>query len=107
VTAVDKDEYLARISDAAGLLSWRIGVWNHLGYAAPEPGQTAIPPLGERSADAITGAHGAIEVIDEMTRDLHALRSQLVSELRANEDALMAWSDAKLAAGRAGRDGAS
>jgi hypothetical protein len=81
------DHYLERITDAAELLTWRVGVWNDLGYASPEPGQHAIPPLGERSADAIEGAHGAIAVIDQMSRDLHALRAQLVGEIRTDQDA--------------------
>jgi hypothetical protein len=45
-----------------------------------------IPPLGERSAEAIKAAHGAIEVIDEIVRDLYRLRGQLITELRADED---------------------
>jgi hypothetical protein len=44
------------------------------------------PPLGERSAEAIKGGHGAMEVIDEIVRDLHRLREQLVDELRADQD---------------------
>jgi hypothetical protein len=81
------DQYLARIGDAAGLLAWRIGVWNDLGYASPEPGQKAVPPLGQRSDESIAGARGAIEVIDGMTRDLRALRIALAGEIRADQDA--------------------
>jgi hypothetical protein len=94
------------IEEAAGLLAVRVAAWNHFGYAAPESGQAAIPPLGERNAAAITAGHGAIEVIDDLLRDLHSLRGQLVSELRANEDALAAHTDAMLAESRARRDGA-
>jgi hypothetical protein len=75
------------IEDAAGLLAVRIGAWNHFGYVAPERGQAAIPPLGERSAEAIKAGHGAVEVIDEIVRDLYRLREQLVGELRADSDA--------------------
>ena len=74
------------IEDAAGLLAVRIGAWNHFGYAAPQSGQAAIPPLGERSADAIKAGHGAIEVIDEIIRDLDVLRGQLITEFRTDED---------------------
>lgn len=87
----DKDLVLdlavARISDAIGLLNWRVGVWQDLGYASPLPGQHAIPPLGQRSPEAIEGARGAIEVIDGMLRDLRGLRGQLADEIRADQDA--------------------
>jgi len=94
------------IEDAAGLLAVRLGAWNHFGYRAPEDGQAAIPPLGERSAEAIRAGHAAIEVIDQIIRDLHTLRGQLVTELRADEDATAARIDAMLAESRDRRDGA-
>jgi hypothetical protein len=76
------------IEEAAGLLNLRIAEWHDFGYAnPPAPHCKTIPPLGERSADAIKGAHGAIEVIDELVRELHALRAQLVTEIRADQDA--------------------
>jgi len=79
------------IAEAADLLNFRIGEWHDFGYATPPtPTCKTIPPLGERSAEAIKGAHRAIEVIDEIVRDLHRLREQLIGELRANEDALNA-----------------
>jgi hypothetical protein len=77
------------IEEQAGLLAFRVGAWNELGYTDPEEGQAAIPPLGERSAEAITAGHAAVETIDEMIRDLHSLRAQLVTELRQNQDILM------------------
>jgi hypothetical protein len=92
--------------DAGELLGVRIGAWNHFGYAAPESGQAAIPPLGERSAAAVTAGYAAVEAIDQLTRQLYALRQQLTGELRANQDAVMASSDARLAKARARRDGA-
>ena len=95
------------IEDAAGLVAVLIGAWNHFGYAAPESGQAAIPPLGERSAEAIKAGHEAAEAIDKLIRDLHSLRGQLVSELRADEDARAVRVDAMLAEARARRDGAS
>lgn len=91
------------IEETAGLLAFRIGAWNELGYADPVDGQAAVPPLGKRSAEAITAGHSAVETIDEMIRDLHNLRAQLITELRANEEALMAWSDARIAGQRDGQ----
>ncbi len=91
---------LGPLEDAAGLLAVRVGAWNHMEY--PEN----VPPLGERNADAIKAGHGAVEVIDEIIRDLHCLRSQLVTELRADEDARAARVDQMLAETRARRGGA-
>jgi hypothetical protein len=92
------------LEDQAGLLAVRIGAWNHFGYAVPESGQAAIPPLGERSADAIKAGHGAIEVIDGITRDLYRLRDQLIVELRTDEDVRGRRVDAMLAEARARRE---
>ena len=94
----------AGIEDATGLLAVRIGAWNHFGYAAPESGQAAIPPLGERSAEAIKAGHGAIEVIDEIVRELHSLRDVLIIELRTDEDVRAVRVDAMLAEARARRE---
>jgi hypothetical protein len=75
------------IAELAELIQWRVGVWHDLGYENPPmPDCKAIPPLGERSASAIKGAHAAVEAIDELTRQLSGLRQQLVGELRADED---------------------
>ena len=94
------------IADAAELLAVRVGAWNCFGHPDPEDGQAGIPPLGERNAEAITAGHGAIEVIDKIMRDLHAVRSQLIDELRANADENNRRVDAMLAESRARRDGA-
>jgi hypothetical protein len=65
------------IEDAAGLLAVRIAAWHDFGYATPPaPHCKPIPPLAECSAEAIKAGHGAIEVIDEIVRDLHVLRGQ-------------------------------
>ena len=50
-----------------------------------------IPPLGERSAEAIKAGHGAIEVIDETVRDLYRLRKAdhrraLLSDFHAGQE---------------------
>jgi hypothetical protein len=76
------------IEKTAGLLNLRIAEWHDFGYATPPaPTCKTIPPLGERSAEAIKAGHSAIEVIDEIVRDLHRLREQLAGELRADQDA--------------------
>lgn len=72
-----------------------VGAWNHYGYASPEPGQAPIPPLGERSAEAIRAGHGAVKAIDELLRELQSLRGQLVTELRTDEDVRAAAIDAR------------
>jgi hypothetical protein len=84
------------LEEQASLIQWFVGVWHDLGYEdPPTPDCHPIPPLGKRDARAIKGAHQAIEEIDKLTRQLYALREQLVGELRQNEDALMARLDAK------------
>ncbi len=75
------------IEEAAGLLNFRVAEWHDLGYETPPtPDCKSIPPLGERSAEAIKAGHGAIEVIDEIIRDLGLLRGQLIRELGEDED---------------------
>jgi len=92
------------LEELAGLISFRVGGWHDFGYAdPPAPDCKPIPPLGERSAQAITAGHDAVEAIDELTRQLYALRQQLTAELRANHEALMASSGELLATCRAGR----
>jgi hypothetical protein len=87
----------AGITGLADLINFRIGAWHDFGYdTPPAPGCKAIPPLGERSAEAITAGHGAIEAIDELTAQLHMLRGQLVSELREDSDIRAARIDAML-----------
>jgi hypothetical protein len=94
------------VAEPADALNWYIGVWNELGYAnPPTPECKAIPPLGERSAEAIKGAHEAVRVIDEIIRDLHAVRNQLIDEVRTNEDLLNQRVDAMLAKGELSTDG--
>jgi hypothetical protein len=87
------------LAEQAQLIVWHVGVWHDLGYPEPlpSPGCHPIPPLGERPASAIKGGHDAIRDIDELIRQLHALREQLVSELRQDEDIRAARVDAMLA----------
>lgn len=78
------EEWLG-VVEAAETLNWYLGVWHDLGYAnPPAPGCKTIPPLGERSAEAVKGARDAIEVIDTMIRELRAVRDQLTDELKAD-----------------------
>lgn len=87
------EEWLG-VVEAAESLNWYVAVWHDLGYAdPPAPECKTIPPLGERSAEAVKGAHGAhgahgaIEVIDIMVRELQAVRGTLTDELKADEAA--------------------
>jgi hypothetical protein len=92
------------IEELAGLINWYVGVWHDLGYEdPPTPDCKPIPPLGERSAEAIKGGHDAIESIDQLTQQLYALRQQLVGELRTDEDVRGRRVDAMLAEARASR----
>jgi hypothetical protein len=93
------------IAEEADFLNFRIGAWHDFGYVTP-PTQDCkqIPPLGERSTEAIKAGHGAIEMIDEIVRELYQVREQLADELRADEDIRAARVDAMLAEGHARRE---
>jgi hypothetical protein len=83
------------LAEMVGLINFRIGAWHDFGYAdPPTPECKTIPPLGERSVEAIKGAQGAVQAIDELLRELHQLRQALIGELRANANALNARVDA-------------
>ncbi len=86
------------LEDLAGLINFQVGAWHDFGYEVPPaPECKPIPPLGERSAEAITAGHEAIEAIDELSRQLYRLREQLISELRQDEDLRAVRVDALLA----------
>ena len=53
------------------------------------PHYATIPPLGERSASAITAGHEAVKDIDRLIARLHEIRACLVGELREDEDIRM------------------
>ena len=59
------------VEDLVGLIAVRVGIWNDNGYPEPLPfeGAHPVPPLGQRSADNFKAAQGAVEAIDELTRD--------------------------------------
>jgi hypothetical protein len=106
-TSIPQDT-AAGLAELADLVNFRVGAWHDFGYAdPPTPECKAIPPLGERSAVAIRNGHQAIRDIDEMVRQLHALRAQLARELRQDEDIRAVRVDALLAEHAARRaDGA-
>lgn len=91
-------DYSLGLEEQAGLISFRIGAWHDFGYEKPPtPECYTIPPLGERSANAIKAGHDAVKDIDDLLRQLHNLRGQLVAELRADEDIRARRVDAMLA----------
>ena len=91
----------AGLGELADLINGRVAAWQDFGYAnPPAPDCKPVPPLGERSANAIYNGHQAVRDIDEMTRQLYALREQLVGELREDSDIRAARVDAMLAARR-------
>lgn len=98
------------IGDLAEHVYFLVGAWKDFGYEVPPaPDCKAVPPLGERSANAVKSGHEAVRTIDQLTRQLCQLRGQLVGELRRDEDLRAARVDAMLAERqreRAGVDGA-
>jgi hypothetical protein len=86
------------VSGLPWLINFFVGAWHDFGYEVPPaPECKPVPPLGERSAEAIRAGHEAVGVIDELVRQLYALRSQLVGELRQDEDVRAARVDPMLA----------
>lgn len=85
------------IEEAGAVIQGLVGAWHDFGYETPPgPGPyKLIPPLGERSADAIRAGHRAVDEIDKLTRQLSQLREQLTGELRRNADLVMGRLDAK------------
>jgi hypothetical protein len=97
------DDIAAGLEELAGLINFRIGSWQDFGYAQPPAPECAtIPPLGERSANAIDAGHEAIRDIDQLIAQLHQVRARLVSELRQNEDICAARIDAMVTERRGG-----
>lgn len=79
------------LEEMAGLIHFRVGAWQDFGYEQPPTPQSAtIPPLGDRSVNAVKAGHEAIKDIDRLIARLHQVRAQLVSELRRDEDIRMA-----------------
>ncbi len=75
------------LEDLAGLIHFRVGAWQDFGYAEPPTPECAtIPPLGERSANAIQAGHEALKDIDQLIARLRRVRAQLADELRQDEN---------------------
>ena len=75
------------LEELAGLIHFQAGAWEDFGYRNPPgPDCKTIPPLGERSAQAIRAGHEAIANIDLLIGRLRAARAELVTQLRQDED---------------------
>lgn len=75
------------ITSQSELINVLIGCWEENGYRnPPTPDCATIPPLGERSAEAVAYGHRAIKEIDTLLAELHKLRGTLVNELRQNDE---------------------
>ena len=86
-----REDLAAGLAELAGLINFRVGAWHDFGYEEPPaPDCATIPPLGERSANAIKAGHEAVRDIDQLIARLHRLRAELVGELRQDEDIRMA-----------------
>ena len=77
----------ARLEDPMGVLSVALGQWE-------DRDDTKAQPEVRRAANT------AMDAIDGMLRDLHAMRSRLVGEIRDSDDAAAARADAMLANAR-------
>ena len=78
----------ARLEDPMGVLSVALGQWE-------TRDDTKAQPEVRRAAST------AMTEIDRMLAELHAMRSRLVGEIRASDDAFAALVDARLAAAKA------
>ena len=81
------DDALSTIRSHADDLGAWLGIWVH---------------RSEPDAHARRCASDAVDAIDAMLRDLHAVRARLVGEIRASDDATAARADALLRRGREG-----
>jgi hypothetical protein len=96
--AVSAPDFSRGLEELAGLINFQVGAWHDFGYEVPPaPECKPVPPLGERSAEAIKAGHEAVKAIDDLTRQLYGLREQLVGELRQDEDLRAERVDAMLA----------
>ena len=77
----------ARLEDPMGVLAIALGQWGTRDDTRPQP-------------EVRRAANTAMDEIDLMLRELYAMRSRLVTEIRASDDATAARVDAMLGAGR-------
>ena len=73
----------AKLEDPMGVLSIALGQWEGRDDTRPQP-------------EVRRAANTAMDAIDGMLRDLYAMRSRLVTEIRASDDATAARVDAML-----------
>ena len=74
----------AKLEDSVGVLSVSLGQWQD----------------GRPRAYARHAANTAMNAIDDMLRELYAMRARLVSEIRVSDDAAAARAGAMLEAGK-------
>jgi hypothetical protein len=79
----------AKLDDPVGVLSVALGQWEDRDDTRPQ-------------AEARRAANTAMDPIDAMLAELHAMRSRLVDEKRAGDDAAMAGVDVMLSRPAAG-----
>lgn len=75
----------ARLSALAATLGWSLTVWATRDDTGPQP-------------EVRQAANDALDAIDALSRELHAVRARLVSEIRESDDASAARVDALLTA---------
>ena len=74
----------AKLEDPMGVLSVALGQWERRDDSKPQP-------------EVRRASNTAMDAIDSMLTDLHAMRSRLTSEIRQADDATAARVDALLA----------
>jgi hypothetical protein len=84
VTGRQPYDVYAKLEDPVGVLSVALGQWEDRDDSKPQP-------------EVRRAANTAMDAIDGMLRDLYAMRSRLVGEIRASDDATAARVDALLA----------
>lgn len=72
---------VAGLLDSAGMIGLQVAAWNEFQYPS------TVPAAGHRKPQAVNAGNAAIDEIDRMIRELHALRVQLLDEVRADQDA--------------------
>ena len=78
----------AKLEDPTGVLAIALGQWEDRDDTKAQP-------------EVREAANTAMDAIDGMLRELHAMRSRLIGEMRAADDATVARVDALLAERRA------
>jgi hypothetical protein len=91
VTGRQPYDVYAKLEDPMGVLSVALGQWERHDDSKPQP-------------EVRRAVNTAMDAIDGMLADLHAMRARLVSEVRAADDATAARVDALLAGRQAAAD---